>query len=500
MSLGKDADVQNELNAKIGRATKWSSITEIMAKLVSPIVNMILARLLVPEAFGAVATITMIISFAEVFADAGFQKYIIQHEFASEEELDRSTNVAFWTNLGFSAVICLAIFIFRHSLASLVGNADLGDAISVASISIILVAFSSIQMARYKRDFDFRTLFFVRIGTALIPLVVTVPLAIVFRNFWALLIGTLAGNLFNAVVLTVKSKWKPKLYYSFSLLREMFSFSAWTLLESIAIWLTSYVDVFIVGLALDEYYLGIYKTSMATVNSYMAIITASIIPVLFSALSRVQNDDAQFKSTFYSFQRMTAVLVIPMGVGLFLFGDLVTAILLGSQWMEASGFVGLWSLTSAATIVFSYFSSEVYRSRGEPRISLISQLIHLVFLVPLLWLSVGYGFEVVYLVRSLVRIQGIITGLIIMHVRYGFKIGQVIRNVLPTTVAALVMGAVGFGLKLVMNNMLWHIASIFICIVVYFAALFLLFPKTRKEILEADFTKKLLAKFARSGK
>lgn len=486
--------MREDLNKKIGRATKWSSITEIIAKLISPLVNMLLARLLVPSAFGAVTTITMVISFAEVFTDAGFQKYLIQHEFSSREELDRSTSVAFWTNLSFSVLVCVIIFVFRHGIADLVGSPNLGNAISIASVSIILVAFSSIQMARYKRDFDFKTLFFVRMGTALIPVFVTVPLAFIFRNFWALLIGTLASNLFNAVVLTLKSQWKPKLYYNFALLKEMFSFSAWTLLESVAIWLTSYADIFIVGHYLNEYYLGLYKTSMTTVNSYMAIVTASILPVLFSALSRVQDDDGQFKDTYYKFQRLTAVLVVPMGIGMFLYSDLVTRILLGEQWMESSGFIGLWSLTSAVTIVFSHFTSEVYRSRGEPKISLISQIIHLGFLLPTLLLTVGHGFKVLYIARSLVRIQGIITGLIIMHARYGFKIHINIKNVIPTVVAALIMGAVGFGLQLVMDNMIWDFISILICVLVYFASLFLLFPNIRREIADSAFGQKVLGK------
>ena len=88
-------EMQKDISKQIGQATKWSSITEIAAKLISPIVNMVLARLLAPEAFGVVATITMVISFAEIFTDAGFQKYIIQHEFADDEELNKSTNVAF---------------------------------------------------------------------------------------------------------------------------------------------------------------------------------------------------------------------------------------------------------------------------------------------------------------------------------------------------------------------------------------------------------------------
>lgn len=42
----------SELNTKILNAAKWSSVTEIIAKLITPITSIVLARLLTPEAFG----------------------------------------------------------------------------------------------------------------------------------------------------------------------------------------------------------------------------------------------------------------------------------------------------------------------------------------------------------------------------------------------------------------------------------------------------------------
>ena len=100
---------QDSLNSKIVNASKWSTITEVMAKLIAPISSMVLARVLTPEAFGVVATITMIISFAEIFTDAGFQRYLIQYEFESDEEKSNTANVAFWTNLGMSLFLWLII-------------------------------------------------------------------------------------------------------------------------------------------------------------------------------------------------------------------------------------------------------------------------------------------------------------------------------------------------------------------------------------------------------
>lgn len=64
-----------DLRARSASAAKWSLATEIIAKIISPISQLVLARLLAPEAFGMVATVTMVVSFADMFADAGFQKY-----------------------------------------------------------------------------------------------------------------------------------------------------------------------------------------------------------------------------------------------------------------------------------------------------------------------------------------------------------------------------------------------------------------------------------------
>ena len=138
-------------------------------------------------------------------------------------------------------------------------------------------------MSRYKRNFDFKTLFYVRIVGVCVPIFVTVPLAFVTRSFWALVIGTIVGNLVNAIILTARSEWKPSFYYNLEQLKRMFLFSWWILLESISVWLTSYIGTFIVGSYLSTYYLGLYKTSMTTTNQIISLITTATTAPLITA-------------------------------------------------------------------------------------------------------------------------------------------------------------------------------------------------------------------------
>lgn len=424
-----------DLNVKVKTATKWSSITELASKLVAPISTMVLARLLTPEAFGVMVTATMVISFAEIFTDAGFQKYLIQHEFNSKEELYQSTNVAFWTNFIMSIAILLVICLLSEPIAELVGNKGYGLVISVSSISIPLAAFSSIQMALYKRNFDFKTLFLTRIVGVCIPLVITIPLAFIFRSYWALICGMLAMNISNAIILTYKSEWKPKLWYSWPLFCAMFSFTFWSMLEAITIWLTSYIDIFFVGKLLNEYYLGLYRTSMSTVGQFIGIITAATTPIVFASLSRLQNNSEEFKIMFFKFQKIVALLVLPLGMGIYIFKDLITNILLGSQWSETSYFIGLWALTSTVTIIFSHYASEVYRSKGRPDLSVLAQVIHIAFLIPTVLLSIRYGYDCLCEWRSLVRFQGILVNMLFLYLLVRYTPYQMVKNVFPSLLA-----------------------------------------------------------------
>ncbi len=471
----------DRIKHKVINATKWSSITELTAKVVTPITNMILARILAPEAFGVVATVTMIVSFAEMFTDSGFQKYLVQHEFESEEERYKNANVAFLTNLSISIFLWLIIILLRDQLAAMVGNPGLGNVVAIACFQLPLTSFSSIQMALYRRDFDFKTLFLVRVVAIFVPFIVTIPLALLGLNYWALIIGTINMQIINAVILTVKSQWKPRLFFKMSILKEMFSFSIWSLIEAISIWFTNWIDVFIISSSLTQYYLGIYRTSTTMVNSVMSLITASTVPVLFSALSRLQNEPEKFNSMYFTVQRFVSVLVFPLGVGIYLYSDLATQIFLGSKWGEASNVIGVWALTSAIMIVMGYFNSEVFRAKGRPKLSFLSQVLHLVVLVPVCIISSNYGFWPLVYSRAWIRIQGLLVGMAIMKWCIKFPIEKVFMNVMPTFISSLLMGILGYLLRQISTSVIWSIISIFICCIFYFCVLSL-FPGMKDEL------------------
>ncbi len=486
-------ETSNNLASKVATSTKWSALTQIMAKLISPLVNIVLARVLTPEAFGIVASLTIVTSFADVFTDAGFQKYLIQHRFKDEGEFQKNVDVAFWTNLTLSAIIVLVIVFFRDQLAALVGCAGEGIGIAVASAVILISAFSSVQTAVCQRNLDFKSLFKARLISVFIPLLVTVPLALIFKNYWALIIGNLCVQAINAIMMTILSSWKPHFFYSFKLLKEMFSFTMWTLVESISIWLTAYVGTFIVGRILSSYYLGLYKTSISTVNGYMTLITNATTPVLFSALSKKQDAKDEYMNIFYSFQSYVGMLVLPLGIGIFVFRDFVVSILLGSQWVEAELFLGLWGMTSGFATVTSSYCSEIYRSLGKPKESLLAQCLFLIVLIPTIYFSAQTGYDSLIIWRPIITFAMLPIHLVLLKLFCKINSFGIIKNIIPQLLAAIIMGIVGVFVRTIFPGLIWTIASIIICVIVYFGILFCV-PKQRELLLNTSIVKKVLKK------
>lgn len=417
----------------------WSFFAEIAAKFVSPVTNMILARLLMPSDFGVLAICNMLVSFADILTDAGFAKFLIQRDFKNKREKSKYACVAFWTNLILSVIVFISIFIFRESIALLLGNIEYSFVICVASFQLIITSISSIQMGLLRRSFDFKKLFVIRMLVVFIPLVITVPLAYYTKSYWSLVIGNIIGAFANSVMLTYSSSWRPYIYYSFERLKNIFNYSFWSLCEGLGNWFIFWVDTFILSSYYNSYYLGIYKNSSNIVMSIMGMVSSAISPVLLSVLSRLKNRKVEFYSAFFDIFKIMGYVTIPMGVALFFFRDIITYILLGSQWGEAADILGAWGLMLMCSIIFYTFTAELYKSTGIPKILFLFQCTYLLFLIPVCIYSVKMGFwEFVY-GRCLCVLEQVFMSLIFLKYFYKMRVRHILRTLLNPALASSVI-------------------------------------------------------------
>lgn len=454
-------------------------ISEIAVKFVVPITNMILTRILTPDAFGVVAICNMLISFIDLISDAGFGKYIIQAEFSSEEEKDNYINVAFWTNFLISLFMVIIIILFRDYIAGVLGNKGYARVISISGLQIIITTISSIQISILRRNCDFKKLFIARLSVAIIPLIITVPIAIVMKSFWALIIGNLFTAAFNSAILSVLSRWKPKLFYRYEILKKMFNYSFWSLCEAVANWTIFWIDTFIVGRIFSEYQLGLYKNSAYMVQSIMGMLSASVSPVLLTILSKLKCNDKKFRETFINIQNLILYLAIPMGIGLFIFRKTATIILFGYSWIEAADIVGAWSIMMMFSVIFYSMPAELYKSKGIPRMLFIFQVMYLVVLVPICYFSTEYGFWAMVYIRCICVIWQVILSIIFIRKIFKINLYEYFSTFFIPIMGTLCMACLSIVYKLFFDTLLSDILGIIVGILVYISFIIVF---ARKEI------------------
>lgn len=479
----KNDNLNDNIEKKALEATKWSYTGEVCSKLVIPLINMILARILIPADFGMVAISSMIITFIEMFTDAGFQKYIIQHDFKSEEEMNMYASIAFWSNLILAMVGYVTVVLFAPYIALGFGNVEADLMIKIASMQIIVSALSSSQKAILQRKLNFFTLFKTRMIVLIVPVVISLPLAFMGMGYWSLIIGNLIGVITNTVVIWKYSEWKPEMIYDIHILKKMFKFSFWSMLESVSIWLSSWADSLIIGFLLTSELLGLYRNSINAANSIIFLVAAPIVPILFSMLSRYQDDIQMFNASYLKFKHIFAALLFPTCIGLFLYGDLAASILLGDNWKGAGKIISIWSLFYAVSGI-STLASEVYRAKGIPKISILVQGIQIILIIPVCMYYSQISFMAMVIARSAIRLIFVPINTYFIKKITGLRFSDSIKEIWPVMISTSCMVIGNFIISIYApQNIVVSIIKIVICICIYIATMLTIDKKTVNHII-----------------
>ncbi len=460
---------------------KWSSFAEIGVKFITPVTTMILARILAPEEFGVLAICSMIVHFAEIIADSGFGKYIVQADFNDDGELKRYATVAFWSHLAVALFIWALIIVFCSPIVDFLGIPGHETVLIVACSQLVFMSMISTQLGLLRRKFEFRSTFVARIATAVVTFVVAVSIALINKSYWALIIGNVVGSIVNAFILTWLSKWLPALYYSVSVLKKMFAFSFWSLCEGLAHWFIFWCDVFIATQFFTIYQLGLYKNSTSILLSFIGMITASMSPVLLSVLSRLKNDDS-YNEVYMRITKLFMYALLPICISIYFCRDFVTFVILGTKWMEAADIIGSWAIMLGISVFIYSFPAEIFKSKGIPKYLFFYQLCYVAFLVPVCIYATRYGFwTFVYARVACIFIQ-IILYLIFTKIILNWNIGAFLSQM-----KAPIGMSILYGVACLMSfqNVQSYLFQVLLCVILFSIYVALCYSFFRNDILSS---------------
>ena len=402
------------LKRKALHALKWSVLGEVFSKAISPLVLVILAKILLPEDFGIVAAATVVISFSQVFWDAGLAKALIQRK----ERIEESATIVFWINVALGSVFFMLLVFMADYIALFFNDPRIGNVVRVLGIQLPLAAICSAHSALLQRDFQFRRLFWIRIFTTASPVLASIPLALYGAGYWALVAGTLLGQLAQTITLWNISSWRPTLWFDKDLAHELFLFGRWVMLTAFMAWFFLWMDAIIVGGFLGTHDLGLYRTGNALVSLIFGVVAGPVIPVLYSLFSKIGDDIPKLKDLVLLLERLLMITVLPIGIGLLILQDIIPVLVFTEQWGGVGEIVGVIGITQAISYTVSV-RQEVYRSIGRPAVESQIMFVSMLIRLPFYLVSVHFGIIAFVWARFASTILGVMN-----HLYFARKIIQ----------------------------------------------------------------------------
>ena len=174
------------------------------------IVQIVLARLLLPEDFGLIAIVTIFILLANVFVQSGFNTALIQKKDADDEDFSS----VFYLSLFVAGLLYVVLFLTSPFISVFYRSPQLILILRVLSVTLFFGAFNSIQNAYVARNMMFKKLFFSSLGAIIISGTVGIATAYLGWGVWALVAQQLTNQLTVTLILWFTVKWRPKLLFS----------------------------------------------------------------------------------------------------------------------------------------------------------------------------------------------------------------------------------------------------------------------------------------------
>ncbi len=288
----------------------------------------ILARILTPLDFATIAIIALTVEIFQILSDAGSADYILQRSKVDSVDLDTA-----WTfNILTKSLLMFALILGAPWLAEFFNDPNLEAGLQVASIVLLLNALCSPGVWLLMREVDYSRLFWVYLAQKVVSVIVVISLALVLKNFWAIIVGELIGACVLLAGSYIIHSVRPKL--ALTKVAEQWRFSQWMLFKGVLGLLRAEVDIFLVSQKFDKLQLGFYHMSKGVALIPNEVISPLLEPLL-AVLAKSKNDMREFGFRYSTILFATIFLTVPIVTFIAVFSINVIEILLGSQWLEA---------------------------------------------------------------------------------------------------------------------------------------------------------------------
>lgn len=317
--------------------------------------NLILTRLLFPEAFGMMAIVTIVCYGVTMFVDMGIAQSIVQNKRGNEPGF---INTAWTIQIMLGVLIFIGLSVLAIPVSRFYGVPELAAMLPVIGVSAIINGFNSTRLYTAQRNLEAKRIALIETGSYALSLVLTVYLAWLMQSVWALVWGHVISNALKmAATHLLLSGIRNRLAWERDAAKQLVKFGRWVMWSSVLSFLSIEGGRLLIGALLDMRQLALF-TLASTMNLMLwQAIQQLAGRVFFPAYAEVyRNDPKRLSAVMY---KARLVITIPswcLAVFFIFFGTRLMGLLYDERYLGSGAMLELLAAGSLVGCVWGSYT------------------------------------------------------------------------------------------------------------------------------------------------
>lgn len=456
-----------ELNTDINKAKVVSSLTwklfeRFVSQGLSLAIQIILARLLLPEDFGSLAIIVAITNYAAIFVQSGIATALIQ----KKDLDDKDVSTVLISCLILASAFYTILFVAAPFIANAFESDILVPTLRIQSLVLFLNAINSVQTAILSRKMQFKRLFVRSLIAVPVSGIVGIAMAYLGFGLWSLVMYNLSNMLVVVLVMNIGNDLRTKLGFSMEKARTIYSFSSKILVTSFVSGGYDLMRTMAIGKKYNTNDLAFYDKAYSYSYYVVNILNSSISSVMLPTFSKKQDDMNEIKLIARRSTKLSAFVMIPLMVGIATIATPLVRLLLTEKWMECVPYLMIFCMLRIPG-VFMAIDKQIFYAIGRSEINMYYEICLFIINIIALIISLKMGVLWIAIFACAIEYIGLIAIFTLSKkfVNYNFK--ERLLDLWKSIVSSIVM-FVGLNfINLQTSDLVTILAKFIIGVVVY---------------------------------
>jgi len=380
------------LVTRVRSGISWNVSSSLVGQFIGFIRSVTLARLLAPEDFGLFTMALTIVAAANALTTIGLDRTIIANKFETRSELDVHLSTVWSSELIRSVIVAVLVSLAAFPTARFYGQSQLKILIPVLALASVVQGFQNVGLVLLRKEISFGRLFWFELATNVGGVALTIALAAVLHNVWALVLGMLLTTAIGTALSYLFHPFRPSVRFERAALTRALNFGKFALVFAVASYISNMADNVVVGHLLGTAALGNYSLAFNIASAPIIIVIFSVSAVLLPAYAEINTQDpARLGPAFTKAFNLTSIIMLAVATPFFFFAGEIVQLLFGPRWTTAGSVLRILALVIPLRGL-TLISSTVFWSANRPReVAVARTLDAIVFLAVLYPLTSRFG-------------------------------------------------------------------------------------------------------------